>query len=398
MNRPDREIYRTRWKMGFVAMVLFIATGVFMNRKFPIPQMPGYSTVILSRDITILSAYLAFDDQWRLKTSLHEVNPDFLQTIMLKEDRWFYYHPGVNPVSIGRAAFNNFFSEGKSHGASTITMQVARMLEPKERTYLSKVKEILRAFQLEWHYTKNEILELYINLLPYGGNIVGVKAASHLYFDKSPEKLSLSESVLLSIIPQNPNKFRLDGDLTELKTRRNYWLAELQEEEAYDAALINQAREEFLQPNRSSFPRNAPHWSNRLASENLAGNIVSTLNRSIQSTAEQFLAKSVKRLRNKGVSNGAVLVVDNKTLEVLAYCGSANFYDFKSQGQVDGVKAIRSPGSTLKPALYGMAFDQGQLTPGMKLPDIPTVLSGYSPQNFDFKFRGEVSVEEALRL
>jgi len=188
-----------------LASVLFI----ILNLAYPFRPQIEYSPIILAKDKTLLNAFLTTDEKWRMYTTLEEIIPTLKKAIIHKEDKYFYCHFGVNPLAIGRAAFSNIFEGKRTSGASTITMQVARMLEPKKRTYINKLIEIFRAFQLEWNYSKDEILQFYLNLVPFGGNIEGVKSASLLYFEKMPDHLSLAEVTTLSIIPNRPNSLRI---------------------------------------------------------------------------------------------------------------------------------------------------------------------------------------------
>ena len=195
-------------KIVFTILLIF----VLLDLLFPLPDKKEFSKEIHAKDGTLLTAYLTSDDKWRLRTELEEVSPELIKAIIEKEDSWFYWHFGINPVSIVRAFYRNVISGETQLGASTITMQVARMLEPKKRTYLNKFGEMFSAIQLEIRYSKEEILELYLSLLPFGGNIEGVKSASYIYFNRPPDKLSLAQSITLAVIPNDPNSLRLDRE------------------------------------------------------------------------------------------------------------------------------------------------------------------------------------------
>lgn len=381
--------------IDFIYLILGLL--ILLDILFPIPGSKPYSKVILARDNSLLTAYLSPDDKWRMHADIEEINPDLIHAITNKEDKWFYYHPGINPVSIAKAMFSNIFSGRINSGASTITMQVARMMEPDNRTYTKKILEMLRALQLEFHNSKDEILSMYLNILPYGGNIEGVKAASYIYFNRPPEKLSLSQSILLSIIPNNPNHLRLDQPSLELITeQRNKWINKFKHKKVFSDNLLCDALEEPVQAKRYTLDKLAPHFCYYLSQSNKDETIHTTLNTKIQRIAEQLLQNHVNRVRSFGVTNGAVLIINNKDNSVSAYCGSTDFWDVQNSGQVNGITAIRSPGSTLKPALYAFAFDKGILTPKMKLQDIPTDFGGYEPENFDLKYNGDVTAEYAL--
>jgi penicillin-binding protein 1C len=374
----------------------FLLLFVLLDLLFPLPKQKEFSKQVHANDGSLLAAYLTKDDKWRLRTELEEVSPELTKAIIEKEDRWFYWHLGVNPVSIVRALYKNLISGEVESGASTITMQVARMLEPKERTYINKFAEIFRALQLEIKYSKEEILELYLSLLPFGGNIEGVKSASYIYFNRPPDKLSLAQSIVLAVIPNDPNSLRLDRTNDQIIRKRNFWINKFKRDDIFATTDLIDALDEPIEAQRYAVPVLAPHFSYYLK-ENFNGDILNTtLDLQIQQTTENILLHNVRKVFYKGITNGAVLVIDNKSSSMVAYCGSADFYDEGSYGQVNGITAIRSPGSTLKAALYAYAFDDGKLTPKMKLADIPTDFHGYQPENYDLKFYGNVSTEFAL--
>ncbi|MBR7722402.1 penicillin-binding protein 1C [Hymenobacter properus] len=368
-----------------------------LDRLFPLPSTPRYSPIVLAADGSVLHAFLNPTQKWRMKTELTEITPALQQAIINKEDRYFRYHFGVNPVAIVQAAGRNLFRTGRTTGASTITMQVARLLEPKERTFGNKLKEMLRAVQLEVHYSKAEILQLYLNLVPYGGNIEGVKSAALLYFQQPPDYLSLAQTVTLAIIPNQPRVLVLGKNNALILAERNRWLRQFQSQRLFPDQDIEDAINEPLEVQRHAAPTLAPHLARRLVTQYPGQPIIrSTLRRSPQAKAEDLTRNYVRRLRELGISQAAVLVLNNRTRAVEAYVGSADFGDAASAGQVDGVRAVRSPGSTLKPFLYALAVDKGIVTPKLKLPDVPTNFSGFRPENFDKSCAGEVTVERAL--
>lgn len=380
----------------FRLIVFFILTIIILDIFFPLPELKPYSKTIYSKNGTLLNSYLAEDDKWRMRTRLDEVTPDLIEAIIEKEDSWFYWHLGVNPVSVIRALVQNISSGKRVSGASTITMQVARLLEPAERTYWNKFLEILRAMQLEFHYSKNEILEIYLSHLPFGGNIEGVKSASFIYFNRPPDKLSLSQSILLTIIPNDPNSLRLDIDTKNTKIKRDEWIDRFIVDEVFKKQDLIDAKDEQVISARYEVPNLAPHFSRYTADKINSDQINSSIDLSIQNKAETLLKKYVDRVKGKGVTNGAVLIIDNSNSNVVGYCGSADFFDESTSGQVNGITSVRSPGSALKPALYAYAFDYGFLTPQMRLLDIPTDFGGYEPENYDLKFYGDVTTEFAL--
>ncbi len=384
-------------KMKYPKIVLCVIIFVFiLNLLFPLKISYTYSKAVYSSENVLLTAYLTKDDKWRLYTNLDEVSPTLIKAIIEKEDKWFYWHPGFNLYSIGRAFISNLFFQKRMLGASTISMQVIRMNYPAERTYLSKFFELIRAVQLELNYSKKEILEMYLSKLPYGGNIEGVKSASYIYFHQSPQKLSLAQAVMLACIPNNPNKFRLDKSIERAKNFRNRFLKYFLANNTFSKEEVSDALNEPINKARYSIPNITPHYSYYISKLNNEHNIKTTLKYSLQEKAEQLLKNYVDRAKAKFVNNGAVLIVDNKTMNVVTYCGSSDFYDFANSGQVNGVVAVRSPGSALKPALYALGFDMGLITPKSKLLDIPFDFGGYAPENYDLKFNGEVTTEFAL--
>lgn len=384
-----------RWKLSSLNVCILLIFFV-LNFLFPFPPEKQFSKVIYADDGSLLASYLTRDDKWRLSVKLEEISPDLVKAIIQKEDKWFYWHPGFNPIAALRALFDNITSGEIRSGASTITMQTVRILRPSKRTYLAKIIEVLKALQLELRYSKGEILEMYLSLLPYGGNVEGVKSASYIYFNRPPSKLSLSQAILLTIIPNNPNAFRLDRSAEQVVKKRNEWINRFSFENTFDRKTLADAKNEQVSKSRYEFPIRAPHFCNYVAGAFNGTNLHTTLNPRIQGISEDLLNNYINRIISMGVSNGAILVIDNRKKSVVAYCGSKDFSNDNISGQVNGITAIRSPGSTLKPALYAFAFDIGIITPKMKLPDIPTDFGGYEPENFNPVFNGEVTAEYAL--
>ncbi|HET9505422.1 MAG TPA: penicillin-binding protein 1C [Hymenobacter sp.] len=379
------------------SLLLVALLALLCDHLFPLPLAPQYSPLVLAADGSVLHAYLNPTQKWRMKTELPEITPALQTAIIEKEDRYFRYHFGVNPVAIAQAAGRNIFKKGRTTGASTITMQVARLLEPKERTFGNKLLEMLRATQLEAHYSKAEILQLYLNLVPYGSNIEGVKSAALLYFQQPPHYLSLAQTVTLAIIPNRPGGLLLGKNNEQILAERNRWLRYFGQEKLFPAQDIADALLEPLTAQRHAAPTLAPHLARRLVRAQPGTPLIySTLRPATQAKAEDLARNYVRRLGTLGISQASVLVVNNRTHAVEAYVGSADFHDAVALGQVDGVQAIRSPGSTLKPLLYGLALDRGLLTPKTVLPDVPTNFQGFRPENFDKHCLGEVTMERAL--
>ena len=396
--RGAKKILRWLWQKKLTKVGL-AAAGVFLllDLTFPLKTTVPYSTLVTARDGQILSAFLSRDDKWRMYAELPEITPTLREAILFKEDKYFYYHPGFNPVAMLRALGRNILTGRRTSGASTITMQTVRLLHPRERTYLNKLIELFRAVQLEVHSSKAEILQLYLNLIPYGGNIEGLKSASLLYFGKPPQLLSLAELTTLTIIPNRPSSLRLGEHNVRIVAERNRWLTRFRKADLYDNAVITDAINEPLTAYRREGPRQAPHLSRRLRTENPGVPIVrSSVRPTVQNIAERLVQNYANRLRAFNIHNAAVLVLDNETHETVAYVGSADFKNTFDGGQVDGVQAVRSPGSALKPLLYGLAFDAGIITPKTKLADVPTNFGGYAPDNYDRRFNGPVTAEFAL--
>ncbi len=377
-----------------IVVVFFIL--LLLDKLYPPLTQKEYSQSIYSAENVLLTAYLTHDDKWRLFTSYDNVSPQLIKAIIEKEDKWYYWHWGVNPFAVVRAFYSNLFFGNRTLGASTITMQVIRMYYPSNRTYLSKLREIIKAIQLEFHYSKKEILEIYLSCLPYGGNVEGVKSASYLYFNQAPNKLSLAQSVLLACIPNNPNKYRIDKNSTASLNFRNKFLKIFLKNNTFNAGEINDAINEPIKNVRYQMPNLTPHFSFYLAGKTNQSIIKSTLKINIQNKAEALLKNYVERAKAKLVNNGAVLIIDNKTMNVICYCGSSDFNDYINSGQVNGIISVRSPGSALKPALYVLGLEFGLITPKSKMLDIPLDYGGYAPENYDLSYNGEVTTEFAL--
>jgi len=370
---------------------------LILNFLFPIKVQKSYSTLIYSQEKELVGAFLSSDDKWRMELQPQEITPELKKAILFKEDKWFYWHFGFNPVSVVRALVKNIIHSRRTSGASTITMQTVRLLYPHKRTYWNKFREVLRAVQLEMNYSKNEILLMYLNYVPYGGNIEGIKAASHIYFQKPPDKLSLNQIVMLSIIPNRPNSLRIDKNFTELHKNKTYWIEKYKKSKVFKAHLLEEALQEPTEYKRYEIPALSPQFNHFIKRKYEEQEIIqTTLIAPVQKTVMSLLKKHVQQYKHTGIANGAVLVVDNKTRQVIAYCASADPNDKQAQGLVNGIKAVRSPGSTLKPLIYGLAIQEGYITPQTRLLDVPTDFGGYSPQNFDNTFQGEVSARYAL--
>lgn len=380
-------------KFLFASVVFFL----ILNLLIPLRLSISYSQQVLADDGTVLNAFLSSDEKWRMKIVPEEINAKFKKAILYKEDRYFYYHPGVNLFAVARAAFNNITKNRKTSGASTITMQVVRLLYPAKRNYINKIGESFRAVQMEMYYTKDEILQMYLNLVPYGGNIEGVKAASVMYFATPPDQLSLAQIVTLSIIPNRPVSLRMGRNNNVIVAERNRWLRQMQKDNIFSDEEIADAINEPLDSKRLMPPKEIPHLALRLRTLFPDSAIIHTsICRDKQNKALSLAYNYSRRLKQKNIYNTSVIVINNKTCKAEAYIGSSDFFDAMHAGQVDGVVAVRSPGSTLKPLVYAMAFDEGLMTPKTIIADVPVNYLGYSPENFNSKYNGNVTIEQAL--
>ena len=405
-NHSESSFYRSRIVPRFrtVSRILKILGLVIvsilllfftLNWIFPLPDKIEYSTIITDSKGEVINAYLTKDQRWRMKTELSEISPLLRKTIIAKEDKYFYSHPGINPFAIVKAFCKNALRMKTTSGASTITMQVARALEHRKRNIGSKIIETFRAFQLELKYSKSEILQMYLNLIPYGGNIEGVKSASILYFNKNPDHLSLAEITALSIIPNRPSSLVVGKNNDLIVQERNKWLKKFAEEKVFTHKEIEDALAEPLTAVRGTVPHYLPHLCYKLK---MSGHEIVHTNiiMNTQVKTEKLVEDYVRALRLKNIKNAAVVVIDNKTHKVITYVGSSDFHDTTDGGQVNGAAAVREPGSTLKPLLYGLCIDEGLETPKMVVTDVGVNYSGYSPENYDKKFNGYVTVEYAL--
>jgi len=376
---------------------MFVLLLVLVDIVAPVHTNVPFAHLVMARDSSVLYTGMAQDGQWRMKTHQEEITPELKRAIIYKEDRYFYYHFGINPVAVGRALVNNIIHGRRTSGASTITMQVARLLQPRRRTYGSKVIEMFRATQLEMHYSKDEILRMYMELVPYGSNIQGVKAASIFYFGKTPDHLSLAEITALSIIPNRPNSLVPGRNNDKITVQRDKWLKRFGKAKLFPAEVISDALHEPLTAYRHAAPHNAPQFVQRIrGSVPYSDELHTTIDGKMQYKAEGIMDVYMSQLKLHNMHNASAIIVDNQTHEVVAYIGSSDFNDSAHAGQVDGVHALRSPGSTLKPLLYGLCMDKGIITPKTVIADVPVNIKGYSPENYDREFRGNVTIENAL--
>lgn len=359
----------------------------------PIKQIEMARTVVAA-DGTPLWRFADKEGIWRFPVTLEEVSPDFIEALLTYEDRHFYRHPGVNPFSLVRAA-GQFVSSGRIvSGGSTISMQVARLIDPHERTLGGKLKQLWRTAQLEYHYSKDEILEMYLNRAPYGGTIEGIGAASWVYLNKSPVKLTASEAALFAVLPQAPSRLRPDRYPERAQAARDKVLDRLEEYQVWSPEKVTDIKQEqiWLAPRKN--PHSAPLLARRVTKGTQESIIETTIDASLQRQLED-MAMNWKNQLPKQTSLG-ILVVDHTDMAVKAYIGSIDFQDDSRFGHVDMVSAWRSPGSTLKPFLYALAMDDGLIHAESLLQDVPRRFNDYRPGNFDSGFNGPVSVSDAL--
>jgi penicillin-binding protein 1C len=385
--------------LGFAGAGIAVVLLLFfiLNVIFPLNVNVPYSTVVLSREGNLLQGFLAKDEKWRMKCSVKEIPPELAKAFIYKEDRYFYYHPGVNPFAMVRAAFNNIVYRKRTSGASTITMQVIRLLHPRNRTVVSKVIETFRALQLELQYSKNEILALYFDLVPYGGNIEGVQAASWIYFGRQALLLSDAQIAALVVIPNKPTSLKPGQNSGLIMKQRNKWLHRFNNEKLISDEQLKDALEEPLNMKRHLLPSSAPHLCMMLHKKSPDDPVIrTTIASSMQNQVELITFNHSERMKLRNINNAAVLVIDNNTHEIRAYAGNSDFNDQQHSGQVNGVTAVRSPGSTLKPLVYALAIDKGIITPKTVLNDVPVNFAGYSPENFNKDYNGQVTAEKAL--
>ncbi len=355
-----------------------------------------FAQLVVDRHNRPLRAFADDKGVWRYPLHPQQVAPAYLQALISYEDRWFYWHPGVNPLALLRAAWQNWRCGCVVSGGSTITMQVARRFHPHRRSVAGKLHQALRALQLEWHYSKQEILTLYLNYAPMGGVIEGAGAASRLYLDKAPAQLSLAESALLAVLPQAPSYLRPDRHPQRAQQARDKVLRRLLDFNVISVADYQQALLEPVLAYEPQTPRLAPLLARRLREQYPQRSLIhTTLDAAVQQQLEDFLQQEIRQY--PPAHSAAVLIVDNHSHEVRAYAGSADFTDDSRFGHVDMVQALRSPGSAMKPFIYAMALDQGLIHSASLLRDVPRYLKDYQPENFTRRFSGPVSATDALR-
>ncbi|MGJ8584397.1 MAG: penicillin-binding protein 1C [Marinosulfonomonas sp.] len=388
---------------AFTACVLVAGLGhlgldVWVDRTELPNLVPETSVTVVDRDGALLRAYPVADGRWRMPADTGAIDPAYLGYLIAFEDKRFYQHSGVDLRAMARAAMQALWNGKIVSGGSTLTMQVARLLEDGSTGKLpGKLRQIRVALALERVLSKQDILDIYVKLAPMGGNLEGVRAASLAYFGKEPKRLTAAQSALLVALPQSPSARRPDRHPKAAQLARDRVLGRLTDSGVLSVGEGKAARKEQVTSRRIPFPMLAPHMADHLVAEFPDdGNIETSLDGRLQQSLETLLAD---RTAKQGRSlTGAILVADHQSGEILASVGSADFFDIRRQGFVDMTRAVRSPGSTLKPLIYGLSFEAGLAHPETLIQDRPTDFGGYVPTNFDRVYHGTVHVRKALQL
>ena len=396
---------RPRRALVVAAVLAAVLVTLRLLPAAPLSQIAPHSTAIHAQGGELLRLSLASDDQFRLWVPLDQMAPALPEAVLLYEDRWYYWHPGVNPFALVRSAFATWFG-GNRQGGSTITMQLARRVYGIDsRSVRGKLKQIAAALWLEARYSKRAILEAYLNYAPYGGNIEGAGAASLVYFHQRVHDLALPEALALAVIPQNPRKRLVAGRAEAgaaptppdaLLAARDRVFAAWVARHPADAHFAADLRLPLKVYGIAELPFRAPHLCDALIAAGNTGEVRAALDLRMQDTLERIISQTIEHERNVGIRNAAAMLVDASTMEVKAVVGSADWHDAGIDGQVNGTTAKRSPGSTLKPFIYALAIDQGVLHPMTILKDAPTAFGPFSPENFDGRFVGPITAQEAL--
>lgn len=386
-------------KKETIAIIIGLGLFIWFLCCLPNPLFKdSYSVILNDREGNLLSAKIAEDGQWRFPES-EVLNPKFSKCILAYEDEYFYYHPGINPASIWRAIKQNRKAGKVVSGGSTITMQLARLARKnRPRIYYEKLIEMILALRMEAGYSKSQILNLYASHAPFGTNVVGIDAASWRYFGRSQKQLSWAECATLAVLPNSPSIIYPGKNQEKLRQKRNKLLYKIYQlnhinEETYQLAI-----QEPLPQKPFALPNKARHLLNRVVSENKSkSKFQTTINSEIQNRVLDILAKHGSQLKHNEIHNLCALVIDVNKNEVVSYVGNTPLKDKEPHGEdVDVIVANRSTGSLLKPYLYGFMANDGQLLPNMLVPDVPTQIAGYVPQNFDFTYDGAVPAKQAL--
>lgn len=381
----------------FILIIFIFSVYVYINSN--VDELlsiyeNSYSTSILDNDGKLMDVFLNDDEQWHIKIE-GEVPDNLKEAVLCYEDKNFYKHNGVDYLAILRAFKDNMLGKKRS-GASTITMQVAKLAYPKKRTYFNKIKEIIFAIKLENNLSKNEILKLYLNNAPYGGNIIGYGTASNMYFKKDPINLSWAECALLAVLPNSPGAMNFEKNREKLIDKRNKLLDKLYDKNLLDKQKLELSKREAIPSIRYSFDRVTPHLARRLNNKIDDKVIHTTIDYDMQIKMNDVVKNYSNFVRPEGIENISLLIIDNKTRNVKTYIGSQDFMDMENAGQVDGIIARRSPGSILKPFLFSLSIDEGLIAPESLVQDVPMYFSNFNPQNASKKYTGMIEIKDAL--
>lgn len=406
MNRRRRNRLKLAGASVAAVALTVVAAGQVLEAELrrigppPLGMAEDLSTVVLDRNDRLLRAFTTDEGRWRLPVAHGDVDPRYLELLFAFEDRRFYQHGGVDALAVLRAGLQVLWHGRIVSGASTLTMQVARLIDQRHgRTARGKLDQMLRAIQLERRLNKAQILDLYLRLAPFGGNLEGVRAASLAYFGKEPRRLSLGQAALLVALPQSPEARRPDLRGNSARGARKRVLERARDAGLISTAAYRRAADETLPTARIAFPMLAPHlgegeWQTTRQSVSPRKVHRLTIDRRLQSSLQNLAARHARAFGPR--LSAAILVVEHETGKVRAHVGSAGFLDSDRFGAIDMVQAVRSPGSALKPVIYGLAFDAGLAHPETLIEDRPTRFGAYRPENFDDTFRGTVTIREAL--
>jgi penicillin-binding protein 1C len=400
-ERKKRRLVRAAAALGVLVLCLSLTFAAWVSSLGPLPlgEARQVSTTIIDRNGKLLRAYAMVDGRWRLPVDVKkDVDPSYIELLLAYEDQRFREHGGVDPWALGRAAYQLVTRGHIVSGGSTITMQLARLMEEPahHRSFYAKLRQIVRAVEIERQLDKDQILNLYLALAPFGGNLEGIRAASIAYFGKEPKRLSLAEAALLVALPQSPETRRLDRYPERARDARDHVLDRMVAEHRVTAEDAAQAKATPVPTLRKPMPILAPHSSDQAVSIMKDTPVIKlTLDASLQKVLEP-LARDRAIALGPNISVG-IIAIDNATGDVLARVGSAGYFDASRAGQVDMTRAVRSPGSTLKPFIYGLAFEDGFVHPESLIEDRPIRFGSYAPENFDLTYQGTVPVKRALQ-
>lgn len=398
---------KRRWKIalgGAVILGIAALAGVaglnWLDYAYPppLPERLTISTEVMDRDGELLRAYATPDGYWRLNTRIADVDPKLIKMLIAYEDKRFYEHGGIDWRALARAALQLAGNGRIVSGGSTLSMQLARLIEPREsRSFGSKFRQLARALQIERRLSKEQILERYLTLAPYGGNLEGVRSASLAYFNKEPLRLSTSEAALLVALPQLPERRRPDREMNNAVAARDRVLNRMVEAKILSEDEAGRGLREKISTMRHALPALAAHFADlALINAPTEARHKLTLKKSVQRGLEAAAREAASKLGSK--VSVAMVLADSRNGNILGEVGSADYFDAQRQGWIDMTRAVRSPGSTLKPFIYGLAFEEGMIAQETIIEDRPADFAGYRPRNFDMRYQGDVSIRQALQL